>query len=79
MDEPKKDKTVVGEIMKHGGGAAVGAATGAVASAPVIWGLGAALAPLTGGLSLGVATVIQLGMTVAGGVAGHKLSKKIDD
>jgi hypothetical protein len=79
-DEPKKDKTVVGEVMKHGGGALTGGAIGAAIAAPVaVWGLGIVLAPFTGGVSLGVAAAVTAAATVGGAVYGHKLSKKIDE
>ena len=68
MDEKKP--TVAGEIMKHGGGAAVGAGLGyAVGSVAAV-----ALAPFTFGLSV----VIPFALGAAGGVMGHKAAKKFD-
>jgi hypothetical protein len=86
-DEPKvvyvekpKDKTVVGEVMKHGGGAVTGGLLGGAVAAPlVIWGLGVIAAPFTGGVSLGVAAAATAATAVAGAVVGHQMSKKIDE
>ena len=79
MDEEKKKETVVGKVMKNGGGAATGAVLGSIAVAPaVVWGVGAVLAPFTGGLSLGAAAAISAAAVVGTAVVGHKMSKDID-
>jgi Mg/Co/Ni transporter MgtE len=76
-DEPKKEDTVVGTVMKNGGGAATGALVGTAVVAPLaIWGLGVILTPFTGGLSL--AAAVTAGAVVGTAVVGHKASKKID-
>jgi hypothetical protein len=67
--EEKKD-TVVGTVMKQGGGAGLGAFAG--------WTIGSviavAAAPFTGGLSI----LIPVGVAAAGGVIGHKAAKDLD-
>lgn len=63
-------KTVVGDLMKNGGGAAIGAGLGYAVGVPVA----AALAPFTFGLS----AVIPFGIAVATGVYGHKKAKDLD-
>jgi hypothetical protein len=79
-DEPKKEETVVGTVMKNGGGALTGGAIGVAVAAPVVvWGLGTVLAPFTGGLSLVAAAAVTAAVGVGGAVYGHKLSKKIDE
>jgi hypothetical protein len=78
-DEPKKEDTVVGTVMKNGGGAATGALVGTAVVAPLaIWGLGVILTPFTGGLSLAAAAAVTAGAVVGTAVVGHKASKKID-
>lgn len=67
----KKKETAVGTVMKNGGGAVAGGTVGWYVGA----GIGAALAPFTGGVSIAVAPII--GAVVAGGL-GHKMSKDID-
>ena len=79
MDEEKKKENVVGKVMKNGGGAATGAVLGSIVVAPaVVWGVGAVLAPFTGGLSLGAAAAVTAGTIVGTAVVGHKMSKDID-
>jgi hypothetical protein len=85
-DEPKvvyverpRERTVVGEVMKQGGGAVTGGLIGGAVAAPlVIWGLGVIAAPFTGGVSLGVAAAATAATAVAGAVIGHNASKKLD-
>ena len=69
-DEPKKDSTVVGDVMKNGGGALTGAAIGWTAGSLIA----AAAAPFTFGLSVLIPPVVA----VAAGVYGHKKSKDLD-
>jgi hypothetical protein len=76
----KKEETVVGTVMKNGGGALTGGVLGAVVAAPVVvWGLGAILAPFTGGLSLAAAGAVTAATIAGAAVVGHKASKKIDE
>jgi hypothetical protein len=72
-DDKNVTGTVVGEVMKEGGGAAVGAATGGLVVGPLI---GVALAPFTGGLSIPIAGAITFGSALLGGVIGHKVANK---
>jgi hypothetical protein len=69
-DEPKNDDTLVGTVMKNGGGAATGAVIAGGVLGPIVAGV---LAPFTGGLSLAIPPL----MAVAGGIWGHKESQKI--
>jgi hypothetical protein len=79
LEAAKSKKTVVGTVMKNGGGAATGAVLGSIAVAPaVVWGVGAVLAPFTGGLSLGAAAALSAAAVVGTAVVGHKMSKDID-
>jgi hypothetical protein len=71
LEAAKSKETVVGSVMKNGGGATVGAGLGYAIGIPVA----AVLAPFTFGLS----AVIPFALGAAGGVVGHKASKKIDD
>ena len=75
IDDPRtpQDESVVGTVMKNGGGATVGAIGGVVAANLV----GLALAPFTGGLSIPVANALALGGGVLGGVIGHKASQTV--
>lgn len=75
VDDPNtpQDESVVGTIMKNGGGATVGAVGGVVAANLV----GLALAPFTGGLSIPVANALALGGGIVGGVIGHKASQNV--
>jgi hypothetical protein len=77
-DEPKKD-TVVGTVMKNGGGAAAGALVGTAVVAPLaIWGLGIVLAPFTGGLSVAAAAAVTATAVVGTAVVAHKKSQDIE-
>jgi hypothetical protein len=77
-DEPKKE-TVVGSVMKNGGGAVTGAVVGTAVVAPLaIWGLGIVLAPFTGGLSVAAAAAVTAAAVVGTAVVGHKKSQEID-
>jgi hypothetical protein len=79
LEAAKDKKTVVGTVMKNGGGAATGAVLGSIAVAPaVVWGVGAVLAPFTGGLSLGAAAAISAAAVVGTAVVGHKMAKDVD-
>ena len=79
MAEEKPSETVVGTVMKNGGGAATGAVVGAAVVAPLaIWGLGVVLAPFTGGLSLAAATAVTAAGVVGTAVVAHKMSQKIE-
>lgn len=69
-EEKKKNGTVVGDVMKNGGGALAGAAIGWTAGSIVA----AAAAPFTFGLSVLIPPVVA----VAAGVYGHKKSKDLD-
>ena len=78
-DEVKKDETVVATVMKNGGGAVTGGLLGVAIAAPaVVWGVGAILAPFTGGLSLAAAGAITAATVVGTAIVGHQISKKID-
>lgn len=74
-DDPTtpQDESVVGVVMKNGGGATVGAVAGVVAANLV----GLALAPFTGGLSIPAANALALGGGILGGVVGHKASQTV--
>lgn len=74
-DDPNtpEDESVVGTVMKNGGGAVTGVIGGVVAANLI----GLALAPFTGGLSIPVANALAFGGGIVGGVAGHKASQKI--
>jgi hypothetical protein len=79
-EKEKGKETVVGTVMKNGGGAVTGGLIGGAVVAPLaVWAVAAAAAPFTGGVSLGVAAAITAGTAVAGAVIGHKASKKVDD
>ncbi len=75
IDDPNtpQDESVVGTVMKNGGGATVGVVGGVVAANLV----GLALAPFTGGLSIPVANALALGGGILGGIVGHKASQGI--
>jgi hypothetical protein len=80
MSDKPKERTIVGETMRHGGGAVTGGLVGGAVVAPlVVWGLGVAFAPFTGGISLGVAAAATAGVAIGGAVIGHKMSQKVDD
>jgi hypothetical protein len=66
LDKEEKE-TAPATIMKNGGGAVVGGTLGYTAGTVAA----VALAPITGGLSILVAPLFA----VAGGVAGHHMSK----
>jgi hypothetical protein len=52
---------------------------GSVVVAPaVVWGVGAILAPFTGGLSVAAAAAVTAATVVGTAVVGHKMSKDID-
>lgn len=73
IDDPRtpEDESVVGTVMKNGGGATLGAVAGVVAANLV----GVALAPFTGGLSIPAANALALGGGILGGVVGHRAAK----
>lgn len=71
-EEKKKDETLVGTVMKNGGGAVAGVAIGGGVVGPIV---GVALAPFTGGLSVALAPVI---LGAAAGWWGHKKSQELD-
>lgn len=78
LAEKEKKESVVGKVMKNGGGAVTGAWAGSVAAPLVVGGIGAILAPFTGGLSVAAAAALTAGAVVGGAVVGHKMSKDID-
>lgn len=79
LAEKEKKETVVGKVMKNGGGAFAGGVLGSIVVAPaVVWGAGAILAPFTGGLSLGAAAAVTAATIAGTAVVGHKMSKDVD-
>lgn len=75
VDDPNtpQDESVVGTVMKNGGGAVTGVVGGVVVANIV----GIALAPFTGGLSIPVANALALGGGILGGVIGHNAAQKV--
>lgn len=68
--------TIIGTVMKNGGGALGGALIGGSVVAPLaVWGLGVVLAPFTGGLSLAAAGAVTAGAVAVGAVIGHEKSQ----
>jgi hypothetical protein len=79
LEAAKSKGTVIGQVMRNGGGAATGAVLGTIAVAPaVVWGVGTVLAPFTGGLSLAAAGAITAATVVGSAVVAHKMSKDVD-
>jgi len=74
----EENSTVIGTILRNGGGAAAGAVAGAAVVAPLaIWGLGIVLAPFTGGLSVAAAAAVTATAVVGTAVIAHEKSKNV--
>jgi hypothetical protein len=78
LAEKEKSPSVVGKVMRNGGGAVTGAFAGSVVAPLVVGGVAAILAPFTGGLSVAAAAALTAGAVIGGGVMGHKMSKDVD-
>jgi hypothetical protein len=78
LAEKEKGPSVVGKVMRNGGGAVTGAYVGSIAAPLVVGAAAAILAPFTGGLSIAAAAALTAGAVIGGGVVGHKMSKDVD-
>jgi hypothetical protein len=75
----KEKETLVKKVAKNGGGLLAGGVVGSLVVAPaVVWGVGAVLAPFTGGLSLAGAAAVTAAAVAGSAVVGHKMAKDID-
>lgn len=70
LADAKSKKTMVGDVMRNGGGAAAGAYVG--------WTVGSALAVPLAPFTFGLSALIPVAGAIAAGVYGHNKSKEID-
>lgn len=78
MMEERNKKSMVGKVMKNGGGAVAGGYLGSLAAPLVVGAAGVLLAPITGGLSVAAAAALAGATVVGGAVVGHKMAKDVD-